>query len=100
MLQVSGLFDDVQVKSVEDAIARAEAQRVAGAHPADELPRRDRLRRARWRGLLQRVADAKVAIGIWVGPSRGARAYGLPAQLFGVADVTAMVAGSRHRLHR
>ena len=41
------------------------------------------------------MADAKIAIGIWVGPSRDARAYGTPAQLFGVADVTAMVAGSR-----
>ncbi len=34
-------------------------------------------------------------IGIWVGPSSSARAYGLPAQLFAVADVTAMVPGSR-----
>ncbi|HEY7628736.1 MAG TPA: NfeD family protein, partial [Ilumatobacteraceae bacterium] len=39
--------------------------------------------------------DAKVPIGIWVGPSRGSRAYGLPAQLMAVADVTAMVGGSR-----
>ncbi len=45
--------------------------------------------------LLQRVADAKVPIGIWVGPSRASRAYGLPAQLMAVADVTAMVGGSR-----
>jgi membrane-bound serine protease (ClpP class) len=45
--------------------------------------------------LLQRVSDAKVPIGIWVGPSRSSRAYGLPAQLLAVADVTAMVGGSR-----
>jgi membrane-bound serine protease (ClpP class) len=46
-------------------------------------------------GLIQRVADAPVPIGIWVGPSSGARLYGMPAQLMGVADVTAMVSGSR-----
>jgi membrane-bound serine protease (ClpP class) len=94
VLQVSGLFDDVQVQSVQDAIARAEdngsqalilQMNSSGAIVTPDV----------MRSLLQQVADTKVAIGIWVGPSRGARAYGLPAQLFGVADVTAMVAGSR-----
>ena len=45
--------------------------------------------------LLTEVAASPLPIGIWVGPSSSARAYGLPAQLFAVADVTAMVAGSR-----
>lgn len=94
VLQVSGLFDSVQVESVSDAIDRSEAKgsqalilqlNTSGAVVSDD----------EMRGLLQHVADAKVAIGIWVGPSRDARAYGTPAQLFGVADVTAMVAGSR-----
>ena len=94
VLQVSGLFDSVQVRSVTDAIDRSEANgsqalilqlNTSGAVVSDD----------EMRGLLQRVADAKVAVGIWVGPSRDARAYGTPAQLFGVADVTAMVAGSR-----
>jgi len=94
VLQVSGLFDSVQVQSVTDAIERSEANgsqalilqlSTSGAVVGDDV----------MRTLLQRVADAKVAIGIWVGPSRDARAYGTPAQLFGVADVTAMVAGSR-----
>ena len=35
--------------------------------------------------------NAPIPIGIWVGPSRSARLYGLPAQLMAVADVTAMV---------
>ncbi len=94
VLQVSGLFDDVQVQSVKDAITQAAGHgsqalilqmNTDGAIVSDDV----------MRDLLQAVADAPVAIGIWVGPSSGARAYGLPAQLFGVADVTAMVAGSR-----
>jgi membrane-bound serine protease (ClpP class) len=94
VLQVSGLFDEVQVKSVSDAIDRSVASgsqalilqmNSKGSVVSDET----------MRALLQKVADTKVAVGIWVGPSSGARAYGVPAQLFGVADVTAMVAGSR-----
>ena len=91
VLQVSGLFDGVTVQSVKDAIARSESNgsqalilqlNTGGAVVSTQ----------EMTSLLQRVADAKVAIGVWVGPSRDARAYGLPAQLFGVADVTAMVA--------
>ena len=94
VLQVSGLFDQVTVRSVIDAIGRAEHNgsqalilqlNTDGAIVSDADMAR----------VLQRVADTKVAIGVWVGPSRDARAYGTPAQLFGVADVTAMVAGSR-----
>ncbi len=94
VLQVSGLFDDVQVKSVEDAIARSE-RNGSQALILQMNSRGAVVSDATVATLLERVAHAKVAIGIWVGPSRGARAYGLPAQLFGVADVTAMVAGSR-----
>lgn len=94
VLQVSGLFDHVTVSSVIDAIDRSETNgsqalilqlNTEGSVVSDQ----------EMTTLLQRVADAKVAIGVWVGPSRGSRAYGTPAQLFGVADVTAMVAGSR-----
>jgi membrane-bound serine protease (ClpP class) len=94
VLQVSGLFDEIQVQSVADAIDRAESagsqaiilqMNSKGSIVSDES----------MRGLLQKVADATIAVGIWVGPSSGARAYGVPSQLFGVADVTAMVAGSR-----
>ncbi len=94
VLQVSGLFDEVLVNAVMNAIDRAEdndAQALIlqldtrGAVVSDDT----------MRALLQRVADTKVAIGVWVGPSRGSRAFGTPAQLLGVADVTAMVAGSR-----
>lgn len=94
VFQASGLFDEVMVDAITDAIDRAEAGgsqalvlqlNTPGAVVDDEA----------MAGLLSAVRDAQVAIGIWVGPSRSARAYGAPAQLFGVADVTAMVAGSR-----
>jgi len=94
VFEVSGLLDSVMVDAIEDAIATSEGNgsqalilqlNTGGAVVTDE----------RMTELLQRVADAKVAIGLWVGPSRDAHTYGRPAQLFGVADVTAMVAGTR-----
>jgi membrane-bound serine protease (ClpP class) len=94
VLQVSGLFDDVQVRSVIDAISLAESNG-SQALILQLNTEGSVVSNADMTRVLQRVADAKVAIGVWVGPSRGSRAFGLPAQLFGVADVTAMVAGSR-----
>jgi len=94
VFEVSGLLDGVMVAAIEEAISTAESNgsqalilqlNTKGAVVSDE----------RMTQLLQRVADATVAIGLWVGPSRDSRAYGRPAQLFGVADVTAMVAGTR-----
>ena len=94
VLQVSGLFDAVTVQSIEDAISRSEGNGsqalILQLNTGGSV-----VSTADMRHLLQRVADAKIAIGVWVGQSRDARAYGQPAQLFGVADVTAMVAGSR-----
>ena len=94
VLQVSGLFDGTMIDAVEQAIADAPkhgAQALilqvnsSGAVAAD----------ADVRGLIERVANAPVPIGIWVGPTSGARLYGMPAQMMAVADVTAMVSGSR-----
>ena len=94
VLQVTGLFDGVVVEAIDQAIARAQNDgsqalilqvNSGGAVVSDEQMRQ----------LVQRVADAPVAIGIWVGPAKSARLYGTPAQLMGVADVTAMVSGSR-----
>ena len=94
VLQVSGLFDEVLVGAVEDAIDRAESNGsqalILQLDTRGSVVSDDDMRH-----LLQKVADAKIAIGVWVGPSRNSRAYGAPAQLMGVADVTAMVAGSR-----
>jgi membrane-bound serine protease (ClpP class) len=94
VLQVTGFFDGVVVDAIDQAIQRAAeggSQALilqinsGGAVVSD----------AEMRALVQRVADAPIPIGIWVGPSKSARLYGTPAQLMGVADVTAMVSGSR-----
>ena len=94
VLQVSGLFDEIVVDTIEETIARTETNgsqalilqlNTKGAVVSD----------ARMAELFERVANAKVAVAVWVGPSRSARAYGTPAQLFAVADATAMVPGSR-----
>ncbi len=94
VLQVTGLFDGVVIEAIDDAIDRAVGdgsqalilQVNSGGSIASP---------AEMTGLIQRVADSPVPIGIWVGPSGSARLYGMPAQLMGVADVTAMVSGSR-----
>jgi len=94
VLQVSGIFDKIVVRSIEDAIDNAESSG-AEALILQLTSRGAVVSDAEMTSLLQRVSDAKVPIGIWVGPSRSSRAYGLPAQLMAVADVTAMVGGSR-----
>jgi membrane-bound serine protease (ClpP class) len=44
--------------------------------------------------IAESIQNSKIPVAIWVGPS-GSRAYGLPAQLLAVADVTAMAPGAR-----
>ncbi|MFN8021458.1 MAG: NfeD family protein [Acidimicrobiales bacterium] len=94
VLQVSGLFDDVVIDAIDDAIEAADADGsqalILQVNSGGSIASADDMR-----ALIQRVADSPVPIGIWVGPARSARLYGLPAQLMGVADVTAMVSGSR-----
>ena len=93
VLQVSGLFDDIVVAEIDDAIDRAVEQGSQalvlqvdsrGAVVSDE----------RIAELMATVDASPVPIGLWVGPS-GARLYGTPAQLLAVADVTGMAPGSR-----
>lgn len=93
VLQVAGLFDDIIVQEIGDAIDRAEADGSQalvlqvdsrGAVVSDEV----------MVGLLGRIAEAPIPIGVWVGPT-GARLYGTPAQILAVADVTGMAPGAR-----
>ena len=94
VLQVTGFVDGVVIDAIDRAIERAAAngsqalvlQMNSGGAVASD---------ADARALIERVASAPVPIGIWIGPSGSARIYGLPAQLMAVADVTAMVSGSR-----
>jgi len=94
VLQVSGLFDEIIVNSIEQAIDRSAAAGsqalILQLNSGGAVVSRERMGE-----LLDKVANAPIAIGVWVGQSRSARAYGLPAQLMAVADVTAMVPGSR-----
>lgn len=93
VLQVSGLFDEIVVDSIGDAIEESAANgsqalilqvNSRGAVVGDRA----------MEDLLARVADAPLPIAIWIGPS-GARLYGSPAQLLAVADVTGMAPGAR-----
>jgi membrane-bound serine protease (ClpP class) len=94
VLQVTGLFNGIVIQAIDDAIERAaddgSQALILQVNSGGSIASPDEMT-----GLIQRVADSPVPIGIWVGPSGSARLYGMPAQLMGVADVTAMVSGSR-----
>ena len=94
VMQVSGLFDEVTVQSVIDAIDRA-ADRGSQAIILQLSSGGAVVDAARMTELLEYVADAPIAVGVWAGPSKDTTVYGGPAQLFAVADASAMVAGSR-----
>jgi membrane-bound serine protease (ClpP class) len=93
VLQVSGLIDPIVVDAIDDAIARAEADGaqalVLQVNSRGAVVGRDEIE-----ALLERIAEAPIPIGVWVGPS-GARLYGTTAQILAVADVTGMAGGSR-----
>jgi membrane-bound serine protease (ClpP class) len=93
VLQVAGLFDDIIVQAIGNAIDRAIADGSQalvlqvdsrGAVVTDEVMVE----------LLDRIAESPIPIGVWVGPT-GARLYGTPAQILAVADVTGMAPGAR-----
>ena len=94
VLQVSGLFDDVIVGEIGDAIDRADEQG-AQALVLQVNSRGAVVGDAVMAELLQRIADAPLPIGVWVGPAGTARLYGTPAQILAVADVTGMAPGAR-----
>lgn len=94
VLQVTGFIDRLQVDSIRRAIARSESNG-AQALILQLDTRATTVSDAEVESLLTDVRHAKVPIGVWVGPARGSRAYGPAAQLLAVADVTAMVRGSR-----
>jgi membrane-bound serine protease (ClpP class) len=94
VLQVTGLFDRIVIASIDDAIDSAvrdgSQALILQVNSGGSIASPEEMT-----ALIRRVADSPVPIGIWVGPSGSARLYGQPAQLMGVADVTAMVSGSR-----
>ena len=93
VLQVDGLFDDIVVDEIGSAIDRA----VADGSQALILQVDSRgavVDERAMLGVLDRIAESPVAIGVWVGPT-GAHLYGTPAQILAVADVTGMAPGAK-----
>ena len=93
VLQVAGLFDDIVVGAIGDAIDRA-ARDGSQALVLQVDSRGAVVSDAAMVDLLTRIADAPIPVGVWVGPT-GARLYGSPAQILAVADVTGMAPGAR-----
>jgi len=93
VVEVSGLVDSIVADSIEKAIVRSQdngAQAVVlQVNTQGAVVSRDRMAE-----VLEAISASKIPVAIWVGPS-GARAYGLPAQMLAVADVTAMAPGAR-----
>jgi membrane-bound serine protease (ClpP class) len=93
VFEVSGLIDAVMVEEIGKAIDRASSSD-AQALILQMNTRGAVVSRSEMARLAERIHTATVPIAIWVGPS-GSRAYGLPAQLLAVADVTGMAPGTR-----
>ena len=93
VVEVSGMVDSIVADSIEKAIIRSQANGaqalVLQLNTRGAVVDRDRMAE-----VLTAMTNSKIPIAIWVGPS-GARAYGLPAQMLAVADVTAMAPGAR-----
>ncbi len=93
VLQVSGLFDPILLHSVETAIDDAATSGsqalILQVNSKGTVISDDDVEQ-----LLEKIADAPVPIGVWVGPT-GARFYGTAAQILAVADVTGMAPGAR-----
>ena len=93
VVEVSGLIDDIVADSIEEALVRS-ATNGAQAVILQVNSKGAVIDRDRMTVLLEAIADAKVPVAVWVGPS-GSRALGLPAQMLAVADVSAMAPGTR-----
>lgn len=93
VVEVSGLIDNIVAQSIGDSIERSQnngAQAVVlQFNTKGAVVSRDRMAE-----IAVAIQNSKIPVAIWVGPS-GSRAYGLPAQLLAVADVTAMAPGAR-----
>jgi len=93
VVEVSGLVDNIVADSITNALVRSQnngSQAVILQLNSEGSV----IGRERMAELLTHIADSKIPVAIWVGPS-GARANGLPAQMLAVADVTAMAPGAR-----
>jgi membrane-bound serine protease (ClpP class) len=93
VVEVSGLIDSIVADNIASSLERSQTNG-AQAVILQVNTRGAVIGRERMTELLTTIAASKVPVAIWVGPS-GARAYGLPAQMLAVADVTAMAPGTK-----
>lgn len=93
VVEISGLLDEINSDFIISSLERAEKDG-SQAVILQMNSRGSVLSRDEMEDLLTAVKTSPVPVAIWVGPS-GARAYGMPAQLLAVADVTAMAPGTR-----
>jgi len=93
VVEVSGLVDRIVADNIANSIQRSQNNGsqavILQVNSKGAVISRDEMS-----DLLATIAESKIPVAIWVGPS-GARAYGLPAQMLAVADVTAMAPGAR-----
>lgn len=92
VFEVSGLVDGVVANGIERAIERSSSNG-AQALVLQVNSRGAVVDEARMVSLLSAIRDARIPVGVWVGPS-GARAHGWSAFLIAVADVSAMAPNS------
>lgn len=93
VVEVSGLIDSIVAENISTSLNRSQ-ENGAQAVILQMNTQGAVIGRDDMSDLLKTIADSKIPVAIWVGPS-GARAYGLPAQMLAVADVTAMAPGTR-----
>lgn len=93
VVEVSGLIDEIAAQSIEKSLTRSESNG-AQALILQMNTRGAVVTRERMVKLLSKIESSPVPVAVWVGPS-GSRAYGLPAQILAVADITAMAPGTR-----
>lgn len=93
VVEVSGIVDNIVAESIGESIQRSQSNGAQAVvlqfNTKGAVVSRDRMAE-----IATAIQASKIPVAIWVGPS-GARAYGLPAQLLAVADVTAMAPGAR-----
>ena len=93
VLEVSGFLDRIVADEIEQAIDRA-VENGSQALVIQMNSKQAIVSRERMAEVAAAIKHSEIPVAIWVGPS-GARAYGLPGQLLGVAAVTGMAPGSR-----
>jgi len=93
VIEVSGIIDEIAVDAIERSLEKA-TKNQSQAVILQLNSRGAVVSRARMTELLETIKTSTIPVAVWVGPS-GARAYGMPAQILAVADVTAMAPGSR-----